>query len=335
MNLKTLAGLSRDFGETLYMVDSDFRTIAQGWSRADRTGPLDLYLERNVGRVFRTGDYATDAAAIQAAIDEMIDFRGDLLFFTPGAYTVVTARTLDVPDARWLGPPVSHPMQARATLTQTLAGNGALALGAAADRMEFGYLRFVPITAQTFLTTANATDGLHIHDIFYDADGIAASTATIFLETTATPRNMLLEGFYIFCDAAQGPLVNHLGAVNGFTFRDFQIFQEAGTWAAVIDFEGAGVVMWDIGPGSISGTGGAAITSLVTQADKTQATSHGKVWGVRASTVGPAAGSLAVAAGVAAEVDILDCWRAVATDTIPPAHNAVSTDTQCGTPYTG
>jgi len=94
-----------DFGEVHYMVDSDYRTQAQGWSRADRTGPLDLYLARANAQfqyVFRTADYSSDAVAIQAANDALIDFRGDVLLFTPGAYSVATALTIDVRDLHQL-----------------------------------------------------------------------------------------------------------------------------------------------------------------------------------------------------------------------------------------
>jgi hypothetical protein len=54
-------------------------------------------------------------------------------------------------------------------------------------------------------------------------------------------------------------------------------------------------------------------------ADKTQGTTHGLVHDVKASTVGPAATALAVAAGLAAEIDIVACRRGVATDTAAAA----------------
>ena len=324
-----------DFGEIHYLVDSDYRTIAQGWSRADRTGPLDLYLQRanaQLSYVFRTGDYGSDALALQAAIDAQVDFRGDVILFTPGAYSIATARTIDVPDARWLGPRTSAPEVARASLTNAAVAN-VFAIGAAADRMEIGNLELIPVTAQTMFDVA-AIDKLHVHDTFVNMDGVAASTSTIAFQIAASAQFMLFENTFIWCDAAQGPWINCAGALKGLTVRDFRIYQEAGTWAAVIDFEGVGVVSWDIGPGSISGTGGGAITSLITQADKTQATTHGYVHGIRSSVVGPAATALCVATATA-EADLVDCWRAVATDTVPPAHNAATTDTQCGTPFTG
>ena len=76
IKVKNLSGsvqslLQPDIGQTLYLVDSDYRTAEQGWSQADHTGPLDLYGERNPGRVFRTGDYSSDAVCLQAAIDAL------------------------------------------------------------------------------------------------------------------------------------------------------------------------------------------------------------------------------------------------------------------------
>jgi len=36
-----------DIGQTLYLVDSNYRTAAQGWFRPDGTGPGDLANSRN------------------------------------------------------------------------------------------------------------------------------------------------------------------------------------------------------------------------------------------------------------------------------------------------
>ena len=333
-NLQQVRDLFHDFGEVHYMVDSDYRTIAQGWSRADRTGPLDLYLQRanaQLNYVFRTGDYGTDALAVQAGIDAMIDFRGDTLLFTPGAYSIATARTIDVPDARWLGPRTSHPVVARASITAAVAN--ALAIGTAADRMEFGHLEFIPLTAGTMFDLA-AVDKLHVHDCFHNADGIAASTGTIFWAPATSTQHMFFNRNYVFVDAAQGPWINCEGITKGLIVQDFVIVVEAGTWAVAIDFEGVGDCNFSVGPGIITGNG-TALTSLVTVSDKTVNTTHGMVVGIRASTVGPAAGSLAVGVA-AAEVDIVDCWRAVATDTAQPTFTsggAISWES--GVPYTG
>ena len=43
-----------DLGQVHYMVDGNYRTLAEGWSRADGTGPLDLWAARNPGYVFYT-----------------------------------------------------------------------------------------------------------------------------------------------------------------------------------------------------------------------------------------------------------------------------------------
>src|SRR3970282_254331 len=125
-----------DFGQVYYMVDSDYRTAAQGWSKADRTGPLDLYEARKSSAgsgqyVSRTADYTSDAVAIQAAIDAQVDYRGDALLFTSGNYSVATALALNVPDSRWLGRQNRYPTTASATITAAVAA----ALAIDADRM--------------------------------------------------------------------------------------------------------------------------------------------------------------------------------------------------------
>ena len=235
MSLDLTLGLQRaaypDFGQVHYMVDSDYRTAAQGWSRADRTCPLDLFEAKKAGRggvqyVYRTGDYTTDAVALQAGIDGMVDFRGDVLYFTPGAYSIATARTIDVPDARWLGPPVSSPRLSRASLTNAAVAN-VFAIGAAADRMEIAYLELLPVTGQTMFDVA-AIDKLHVHDISYDSDGVAANVATIGFQVAASAEHMLFENLYIWNDAAQGPVINAAGAFKGLTVRNFEIYLEPG-----------------------------------------------------------------------------------------------------------
>src|ERR1044071_587949 len=109
MNLKRLADNFPDFGETFYVVDTNFRTQAQGWTKADKTGPLDLWEQRNEGHVFYGAGttvgsaYATDNAAIQAAIDAGVDYRGDKVLLLPGSYSIATALTVDCTGIRILG----------------------------------------------------------------------------------------------------------------------------------------------------------------------------------------------------------------------------------------
>ena len=66
-----------DFGQVFYLVDTDYRTQAQGWSKADHTGPLDLLGVTHKNVFYTSGlgisnSYATDAAAMQAKLDELI-----------------------------------------------------------------------------------------------------------------------------------------------------------------------------------------------------------------------------------------------------------------------
>ena len=337
IKIKNLSGsvqslLQPDIGQVIYVVDSDYRTDVQGWSQADGTGPLDLYKERNPGKVFRTGDYTSDALCIQDAIDNMVDFRGDTLYFTPGAYSVGTALAINVPDARWLGPTVSHPTLARASLTATV--DLAFAPTAASDRFELGNLQLVPLTAGTMWDCA-ALSGFHGHDLFLNWDGIAASTSTVGFVFATTAEFINFDNIYAWVDGAQGPLVRAAGIIKGLKVSNLQVFLEAGTYATALDLAGVGIAHFDVGPVSITG-GGTAMTSLITLADKTTDSSSGYVHNVRSSSKGPAAGSLAVPTTDTTTVDIVDCWRAVAVDTAQPTFTSGANITwESGVPYTG
>lgn len=314
IKFKNLSGsvqslLGQDIGQTFYVVDSDYRTDVQGWSQADGTGPLDLYQQRNPGRVFRTGDYSSDSLCIQAAIDAMVDFRGDTLFFTPGAYSLATALSIDVPDARWTGPRVSDPRLCRAKITDAV-GSGCTTT-AAADRMEVGFLEFVPKTATTLWSCAAAMDRGHFHDFFYNSDGIAASTSTIFLtHAGATMDYWKFSDFLMLTDAAQGPLVKATGAFRSLRFENVMHSHEAGTLAsALFTTTGTGT-----GPLSIDGlrgniSGGGAVTALVTVTEGGIDTVWVSLRNVRGS-IGYCASNNLVALGSAeaAEVGLADCY---------------------------
>lgn len=258
-----------DFGEVIYLVDSDYRTAAQGWSRADRTGPLDLYLQRagnsQGSYVFRTGDYSSDAAAMQAAVDAAVDFRGDAILFTPGAYAPATAVSVDVPDIRLLGPKCSHPTNARAKITAGVAS--ALSLTAAADRAEVGFLRFVPLTAATLFSVAAACESLHFHDYFYDARSITGSTSTIFATVAGTTASdYRFQRFVQVTDAAQGPHIAVTAAASAWAIEDFELFHGGGTTLAVAlaDFQGALTgCRIEKGRGTLTGLASSAVTNLV------------------------------------------------------------------------
>ena len=268
-----------------YMVDSDYRTAAQGWTRADGTGPLDLFNHRNPDRVFYAPGgpvttYATDAAAIQAANDAMVDYRGDTLFFTPGNYSIATAVTVNVPYARWLGREYKSPHHgcspAVRNTTITAAITNALTLSATNghDGMELGYLRFVPITADESVLFSGAGVGLYWHDFLVDFHGVAESAATAFSAVTADGGYNFsqFDHFTWLVDEAQGPMFDIAGDIRQTVWSNFRL---------IVDEVGAAYVtgLWDIaaggnasdglvfGPGTISactGTTSTVLTSLGT-----------------------------------------------------------------------
>lgn len=238
-NLKDLmaAGDQPDFGETFYGVDANFRTIAQGWSKADGTGPLDLWAERNPGRVFGSGGigglgYATDAAALQAAIDEMVDFRGDKLLLTPGSYSIATALAMNVPGMRLLGPPVKHAKRAAVTVTATVDA----AYTVSVDDLEIGFHAIVPLTAANFLDIASGADRGYLHHLFYDATGVAASTSTEFANSAAS-LDWLVEWCSFYVDAAQGDAFT-LTSSQRWLWQDcdFMVGLTTVAWASVFTF---------------------------------------------------------------------------------------------------
>jgi hypothetical protein len=232
MNLKLLAGGLEDVGQTIYVVDSDFRTQAQGWTRSDRTGPLDLFAERNAGYVFRTSDYASDAAAMQAAIDAAVDFRGDKVLLTPGSYTPATALTLDADGLRLVGPPSNHPKAGRVTVT---AGVDA-AYTVSADDVEIGHHTMVPLTAKNFIDLSSGADRGHLHHLYYNATGITGSTSTEFCNGT-TNVDWLVEKCAFYVDAAQGDAFT-LTSPQRWTWQDcdFTVGLTGIAWATVFTF---------------------------------------------------------------------------------------------------
>ena len=292
-----------DIGQTFYLVDSNYRTAAQGWSKSDGTGPLELYDERNPGYVFRTGDYTRDGVCIQAAIDAMVDFRGDTLYYTPGAYSIATtALAVNVPDARWVGSPVSCPMSARATITAAVAA--AIGMTGASDRMEFAFLKFIPMTAQSMFAIADGAEGLHFHNFYYDVTGIATNVATQMVLAAGTMDNSAFTDFVFRTDAAQGPMIELDGLVRSLLIARFQHFHQVGTLAvSLLQVDDAGTTGVTIGPGhgQIGGTGG--VTYLFQHTDMTSNATNITVKGFTGSVGYCAAATLCDAAGAAAEAD--------------------------------
>lgn len=230
---RTIHGMSLgepEVGQTFYVVDGNYRTQAQGWWRPDRTGPLDLFDQKHPGYVYRTDKYSSDRNAIQAAIDAMIDYRGDLCFFTPGSYSIATtALALNVANARYQGPKVGDGRRSVVTITDAIGDNVI-----STDDNEFSFLKFVPLTAQNFFACA-AGNRAWFHHFYYNADGIAASTSTEFVNTTAAVDDWMFEDFAVQVDAAQGDFLTAVSPQR-WVIRNGIIWVEGGTWASAITF---------------------------------------------------------------------------------------------------
>jgi hypothetical protein len=315
-NIKSLIA-AQDFGETFYMIDSDYRTAAQGWTQSDGTGPLDLYAARNPGRVFYTPggtptpSGGTDAAAMQAANDNLVDFRGDILYFTPGTYTPATALVLDVPDARWMG------SRRRRGQSASIVAGVAAAFGptAAADSMEFAHLRFVPLTAGILFARATAgCDNWWLHDFTFDARGIAASTSTIFMKDTGACLNTIIEDFLYLSNTAGGPFFQLAAASITGAVQNWLHIHTANTIVTSM-FEtisgGAGASGFVIGPGHAQLGAGGLITQFGAMIDMTSAATNATIRNCTSSVgANVAATGWEAGTGIAAEGDIVNSWIA-------------------------
>jgi len=315
-NLKDLIA-SQDFGETFYLVDSDFVTAGSGWSTADGTGPLDLYNERNPGRVFytpgagTTPSGTTDAAALQAAQDAMVSFRGDILYFTPGTYTPATAIVMNKSDARWMGSKRKRGQSA------SLVAGVDLCFGptAAADNVELAHLRFVPLTAGIMFARATAgADSWWLHDFTYDARGITASTGTIFIKDTGACLATTLDDFVMRTNTAIGPLYQVAASSIGGAITNFLHFHTANTLVTSL-YEtisgGAGATGVVIGPGHVQIGGGGIVTNLGAQIDMTAAGTNATLRNITTSVAGATTAlGWEAATGLAGEGDIVNSWVA-------------------------
>ena len=261
-------------GQTFYVVDHDYRTAAQGWSRADRTGPLDLYEARKAGQggvqyVFRTSDYSApaDRSTIQAAIDQAVDFRGDTVFLTPGSYSIATtALDLNVANMRFLGPQTpagTYGARSQVTLTDAIGVNTI-----SADNIEVGFMKFIPLTALDFWNASAGADSGYFHDYFYDVRGIAASTATIFMDLVGgTNDYWVFKNFWQTTDEAQGPHLDIGDEVNDLLVEDFLLSHGGGTTLAVALFDNTsanadGGIVIRRGKGYTRGAASTAVTNL-------------------------------------------------------------------------
>mgnify|MGYP001560779651 CR=1 FL=1 len=230
-----------EIGETFYVVDTNFRTAAQGWTQSDRTGPLDLYAEKNPGRVFYgagggtyspSNSYATDVLAVQAAVDAAVDFRGDALAFSPGSFSLTTAVALNVPGLRVLGPIVGHPKRSLTTVTDAIGAGYTISV----DDVEVAYHTLIPITALDQISGSSGADRGYLHHLYWNTAGIAASTSTQFCAAT-TGVDWLVENCNFYVDAAQGDTFT-LTSCQRWMFQDndFYVGLTGVAWESVFTF---------------------------------------------------------------------------------------------------
>jgi len=318
-----------DMGMVHYLVDSNYRTVAQGWSRADGTGPLDLYNAKNPGYVFHGAGgpiataYATDSAAVQAANDALVDFRGDTIYFTPGNYSLGTAIAVDVPAARWLGRAYKSPKYGcspavgNTMLTATVADVFADGATGSMDYMEVGYLGFTPLTAASMWNLSVAQASLYFHDFQWNAVGVTTDAGTQFMISAGVQTRQLFDNFSWYTDAPQGPIYEMDGSATNIVFSNFmhQHYDTGGTYAiSLLDVDGTTVDAISIVGGrgiATVGGGATAVTNLVTLAAQTATTEVLSVFDFRGTIGYATASTLVAAAGDAGEVGINECFISV------------------------
>ena len=296
-----------DPAQTHYLVDSDFRTVAQGWARADGTGPLDLWAHRNPGYVYRTGEYSTDIAAWNAARDAMVDYRGDVLFLPPCALSLA-ASTWDVPYARFMGKEYKSPKfgASPGVYNTQITITGTQTLGADAIGSEVGYVTFIPETGETSFTIAAATHNCYFHDFFWNLDGITTSASTLLFDfaTTAVER-WVLDQFTWLVDAPQGPVITTAIGLSSFLISNFRnmAVDTSGTYAtSLLDINtgAAATEAMFVGPGiGLAGVGGGAgtVTELINSVDLTGTAGGNLVFGFYGSQNYSAATTLVTSTG--------------------------------------
>ena len=314
---------SADIGQYFYMVDSNYRTAAQGWSRADGTGPLDLWQARQPHgdqRVFYTPEtgnqgtvYATQAAAVQAAVDAMIDFRGDTLYWTPGDYNIATAVIVNVPYGRWLGREYRSPQYGCApgvrntTITCGVTNALTASTANAVDGWELGYIRFVPITADESTLISAAQVNLYWHDFMVDFHGVAENAATTFQLWSGAVNFSCWENFTSLVDEAQGPLLDISATpVRQNRFGSFLIMVDevgAAYLNGLIDvLTGGDLTSCDIGPGLIMVGADVASTSMTNLIDSQDDMAGGNVVGIHhVISTGAGPGATALHSGTAGD----------------------------------
>ena len=295
-----------NFGEIHWVVKSDERTQAQGWTRSDGTGPLDLYSKLLPGFCYRTGDYSSQSVAIQAAIDAAVDYRGDVVMFTPGSYTIATALAVNCADLRFLGPETKG-SRPRVNITNSVAS--AFGITAGGIRSEFAHIRFIPLTAQPTFNVTGLAHGLYFHDFSWDTRGIATSTSTKFLTSDQALQDFRADEFKWWTDAAQGPVFTFSGATKDTELMNFKHFVEAGTDAVSLAAFSNVVhtcVLIKNGRGVIGG--GGAASALASLADQTANTCTLTVDNFRGMIGYCAASGLVSKAGTAAEVNIVNSY---------------------------
>ena len=183
--------------------------------------------------MFRTGDYGTDTLAMQAGVDAAVDFRGDVLFLTPGSYNPLTAVLINADGLRVLGPPIRNVARTRTTVTSVGGVTNTFDIPTGVDNIEIGFLRFVPVTAGNSIRISNSDD-FYAHHLFWDTTGVATSVSTKGLVfQTATNLHPQISDSYFFVDVAQGEAIDATQTSNLFLERS-RFISDASTWARAI-----------------------------------------------------------------------------------------------------
>lgn len=208
-------------GRVFYVAPADSYTVdGESYDASDNNDGL------SPARALRTIDRAWNLVDSTGTV-------GDTIALIPGTHTVqTTSVAADVPGVTMTGIPSGrgNVLRPRTIVTTDITADEIMNVTAA--NIELSHLLIRPITASDAIDLSAAADGFHLHHCGFDMATPAASTSTVGI-TLAAANNILLEDFYVECDAAQGNAIVATGALDS-VIRNFTILQSAGTWASAI-----------------------------------------------------------------------------------------------------
>lgn len=157
---------------------------------------------------------------------------GDVIVLLPGTHTPSASIAANVAGVTMMGLPsgAGNFLKPKATIA---AVTGDQNCNVTAADIEFGFINWIPVTADTAVDLTADADRLHMHHCSFDFATPAASTGTIGIEALGAASNVLIDNCYWECDGAQGNAIVATALVDS-AIQECDFSLSAGTWASVI-----------------------------------------------------------------------------------------------------